>query len=97
MVESKRYDRSLEDEVLKVFTEAFVNYPLFWGVFEGRFSSETKLRSFYEHLMKGIFRATIRKNDCYMGVADGKVASVVIIEKPSDKQVGISLYPVYTF
>ena len=34
MVEYKRYDRSYEDEVLKVFTEAFAGYPLFWGVFE---------------------------------------------------------------
>ena len=29
MIEYKRYDRSYEDEVLKVFTESFVNYPLF--------------------------------------------------------------------
>ena len=29
MVEYKRYDRSYEDEVLKVLTESFVNYPLF--------------------------------------------------------------------
>ena len=46
MVEYKRYDRSYEDEVLKVFTESFTNYPLFWGVFENRFKSETELRSF---------------------------------------------------
>ena len=33
MVEYKHYDRSLEDEVVKVFTESFVNYPLFLGNF----------------------------------------------------------------
>ena len=70
MVEYKRYDKSYEDEVLKVFTEAFVNYPLFWGVFEDRFKSESKLRSFYDRLMKGIFRATVRRNDCYIGIVD---------------------------
>ena len=70
MVEYKRYDSSYEAEVLKVFTESFVNYPLFWGVFEDRFKSEIKLRSFYERLMKGIFRATVRKDDCYIGIAD---------------------------
>ena len=94
MVEYKRYDKSYEDEVLKVFTEAFVNYPLFWGVFEGRFSSETKLRSFYEHLMKGIFRATVRRDDCYIGIVDGKVKAIVIVEKPSDKPVGFWDYAV---
>ena len=94
MIEYKRYDRSYEDEVLKVFTEAFIGYPLFWGVFEGRFKTETELRSFYERLMKGIFRATIRKDDCYIGFADGEVASVVIVEKPSDKPVGFRDYAV---
>ena len=94
MVEYKRYDKSYEDEVLKVFIESFVNYPLFWGVFEDRFKSEIKLRSFYERLMKGIFRATIRKDDCYIGISDGKVTAVVIIEKPSDKPVGFWDYAV---
>ena len=94
MVEYKRYDRSYEDEVLKVFTASFVNYPLFWGVFEDRFKSETELRSFYERLMKGIFRATVRKDDCYIGIEDGKVKVIVIVEKPSDKPVGFWDYAV---
>ena len=94
MVEYKRYDKSYEDEVLKVFTEAFVNYPLFWGVFEDRFKSESKLRSFYDRLMKGIFRATVRRNDCYIGIVDGKVKAIVIVEKPSDKSVGFWDYAV---
>ena len=94
MIEYKRYDRSYEDEVLKVLTESFVNYPLFWGVFEDRFKSGTELRSFYERLMKGIFRATVRKDDCYIGVADGKVRAVVIVEKPSYKPISFWDYAV---
>ncbi len=94
MVEYKLYDKSYEDEVLKVFTESFVNYPLFWGVFEDWFKSEVKLRSFYDRLMKGIFKATIRKDDCYIGIADGKVTVIVIVEKPSDKPVGFWDYAV---
>ncbi len=94
MVEYKHYDSSYEAGTLKVFIEAFVNYPLFWGIFKDRFKSETKLRDFYERLMKGIFRATVRKNDCYIGIADGKVAVIVIVEKPSGKPVGFWDYAV---
>ena len=94
MVEYKRYDRSYEDEVLKVLTESFVNYPLFFFFFEDRFKSGTELRGFYECLMKGIFRATVRKDDCYMVIADGKVKAIVIVEKPSDKPVGFWDYAV---
>ena len=94
MVEYKRYDSSYEAETLKVLIESFVNYPLFWGIFKDRFKSESKLRNFYERLMKGIFRATIRKNDCYIGIIDGKVTSIVIVEKPSDKPIGFWDYAV---
>ena len=93
-IEYVRFEKSYEDEVLSVFVDSFVKYPLFWGVFEDRFNSEIKLRSFYEHLMKGIFRATIRKDDCYIGIIDGKVTSIVIVEKPSDKPVGFWDYAV---
>ncbi len=94
MVEYKQYDSSYEAEALKVFIESFVHYPLFWGVFEDLFKSEIKLRSFHAQLMKGIFKATIRKDDCYIGVADGKVRAIVIVEKPSDKPVGFWDYAV---
>lgn len=94
MIEYKRYVSSYEAEVLKVFTESFVGYPLFWGAFEDRFKSEIKLRSFYERLIKGIFKATVRKNDCYIGIEDGKVKAVVIVEKPSDKPVGFWDYAI---
>jgi ribosomal protein S18 acetylase RimI-like enzyme len=94
MVEYKQYDSSYEAEALKVFKESFVHYPLFWGVFEDLFKSEIKLRNFHAQLMKGLFKATIRKDDCYIGVADGKVRAVVIVEKPSDKPISFWDYAV---
>ncbi len=36
MVEYKQYGSTYENSALKVFTDSFVNYPLFWGVFEDR-------------------------------------------------------------
>ena len=94
MVEYKQYDSSYEAEALKVFKESFVHYPLFWGVFEDLFKSEIKLRNFHAQLMKGLFKATIRKDDCYIGVADGKVRAVVIVEKPSYKPISFWDYAV---
>ena len=94
MVEYKQYDSSYEAETLKVFIESFVHYPLFWGIFEDLFKSEIKLRSFHAQLMKGLFKATIRKEACYIGVADGKVRAVVIVEKPSDKPISFWDYAV---
>ena len=44
--------------------------------------------------MKGLFKATIRKNDCFIGVADGTVRAIVIVEKPSDKPISFWDYAV---
>ena len=94
MVEYQQYDSSYETETLKVFIESFVHYPLFWGIFEDLFQSEIKLRRFHAQLMKGLFKATIRRDDCYIGVADGTVRAIVIVEKPSDKPISFWDYAV---
>ncbi len=78
MVEYQQYDSSYEAETLKVFIDSFVHYPLFWGIFEDLFQSEIKLRRFHAQLMKGLFKATIRRDDCYIGVADGTVRAIMI-------------------
>jgi ribosomal protein S18 acetylase RimI-like enzyme len=44
--------------------------------------------------MKGLFRATIREDDCYIGVADGKVRVIVIVEKPTEKPISFWDYAV---
>ena len=94
MVEYQQYDSSYEAETLKVFIDSFVHYPLFWGIFEDLFQSEIKLRRFHAQLMKGLFKATIRRDDCFIGVADGTVRAIVIVEKPSDKPISFWDYAV---
>ncbi len=92
MIEYKQYDKSYEAEVLEVFLEAFRYYPLFYGIFEGTFKTEQKLQSFYEQSLTSIFRATIRKDRCYIGFLDGRVVDVVILEAPTDKPIGFFDY-----
>ena len=94
MVEYKKYDSFFEKEVLKIFTDAFFKYPLFYGAFEDVIKDEAKLYSLYETIMKAIFKATIRKNECIIGMVDGKVASIVIVQKPTDKPISVWDYVV---
>jgi len=42
--------------------------------------------------MKSLFKATIRKNECYIGIDNGKVVDLVIIDAPTDKPVGFIDY-----
>ncbi|SEQ38625.1 Acetyltransferase (GNAT) domain-containing protein [Lachnospiraceae bacterium NE2001] len=97
MVEYREYDASYEEEVLKVFTSAFFKYPLFYTVFQGVVKGEKNINELYELLIKGIFKATIRKDECYIGFLNGRVASIVIIERPTSKPIGFWDYAVSGF
>ena len=88
MIEYREYKHTHEKEVIRIFTEAFRDYPLFYGAFENHFERKEQLDNCYEHVIKGIFKATIRQDECYVGLKDGKVVSVVITESPGDKPVG---------
>ena len=89
----KKYKPSYESEVLKVFTKAFENYPLFC-IYRDAFRTEKKFRNCYTQVMTAIFRATIRKDKCYVGFVDGRITALVVIEAPTDKPVSFWDYTV---
>ena len=89
LVGYQKYNSLYEKEVIKVFTEAFVNYPLFYNIFEDDFKTKEKFLACYKKIMKGIFKATIRKDACFVGFKDGQVASVVVVESPEDKPISV--------
>lgn len=93
-IEYKKYDDCFESKVIKMFTAAFENYPLFYGIFKNGFKDEKKFLEFYECLMRVIFKATIRQYGCYIGFKDGEIVSIVIINAPDDKPVGVWDYTV---
>ena len=90
-IEYKKYNSSYEKEVINIFVEAFKNYPLF-DIVKDDFKTEEKYFSFYNSFMKALFKATIRKNECYIGINNGNVISLVIIDAPTDKPVGFLDY-----
>ncbi len=90
-IEYKKYDPSYEKEVINIFIKAFENYPLF-DIVKGDFKKEEKFHKFYNLFMKSLFKATIRKNECYIGINDNKVINLVIIDAPDDKPVGFLDY-----
>ena len=90
-IEYKKYNTSYEKEVINIFVKAFENYPLF-DIVKDDFKTEEKYHSFYNCFMKALFKATIRQNVCYIGINNGKVINLVIIDAPTDKPVGFLDY-----
>ena len=86
-IEYKKYNTTYEQEVINIFIKAFENYPLF-EIVKNDFKTEKRFHSFYDSFMKSLFKATIRKNECYIGINDGKVIDLIIIDAPTDKPVG---------
>lgn len=90
-IEYKKYNSSYEKEVINIFVKAFENYPLF-EIVKDDFKKEEKYTRFYNSFMKSLFKATIRKNECYIGISNGQVIDFVIIDAPTDKPVGFLDY-----
>ena len=90
-IEYKKYNISYEQEVINIFIKAFEHYPLF-EIVKNDFKTEKRYHSFYDSFMKSLFKATIRKNECYIGLNNGNVIDLVIIDAPTDKPVGFLDY-----
>lgn len=90
-IEYKKYNDFYKEEVIEIFIKSFENYPLF-EIVKDDFRKKEKYHSFYKLFMKVLFKATIRQNECYIGIYDGKVVSVIIIDAPTDKPVGFVDY-----
>ena len=90
-IEYKKYNTSYEKEVIDIFSKAFENYPLF-EIVKDDFKTEERYHSFYTSFMKTLFKATIRQNECYIGINNGKVIDLVIIDAPTDKPLGFLDY-----
>lgn len=90
-IEYKKYNSSYEKDVINIFVEAFKNYPLF-DIVKDDFKTEGKYFSFYNSFMKALFKATIRKNECYIGINKGSVINMIIIDAPTDKPIGFLDY-----
>ena len=90
-IEYKKYNASYEKEVIAMFARGFDHYPLF-EILKNDFKTEERYRRFYHCFMKTLFQATIRRNACYIGIHNGKVVNLVIIDAPTDKPVGFLDY-----
>ncbi len=90
-LEYRKYEPSLEQEAIDVFIHAFEGYPLF-DIVKDDFKTEERYHRFYRSFMKALFKATLRRNVCYLGIHDGKAISLIIIDAPTDKPVGFMDY-----
>ena len=90
-IKYKKYDASYEKEVINLFVQGFENYPLF-EIVRNDFKTEERYHRFYRCFMKALFKATIRRNACYIGINNGKVVGLVILDAPTDKPVGFLDY-----
>ena len=90
-LEYREYDPSYEKEAIDIFTKAFESYPLF-EIVRDDFKTRERYLRFYRGFMKALFKATIRKNACFLGVSGDRVIDLLIVEAPTDRPVGFMDY-----
>lgn len=71
---------------------SFADYPFFTFVFRDAFSDESDYLKFIRSLLLMYFRAIARRNDCLVGVLDGSIVSVALMQNPTNKRPGLLNY-----
>lgn len=79
------------EEISKLTTETFGNYPFFKYAFKNLDSEEKYIR-YMNKLHYVHIKANMYKHKCFVGVIDGKIVSVALLQNPSVKRVTIFDY-----
>ncbi|MFT8705089.1 GNAT family N-acetyltransferase [Bifidobacterium aquikefiricola] len=75
--------------IVDLVSRSFLEYPLFSFVFRDAFSSQADYLKFIETLFSMYIRSIGRKNDCLVGVQNGTIVSMALVEKPKNRHVGL--------
>lgn len=79
-------------DIADLAAASFVDYPFFSFVFRDAFSGEAEYLKFIRSLLLMYIRAIARRNDCLVGVLDGSIVSVALMQNPKNRRPGLLNY-----
>ena len=83
-------------EIAKMVAESFGEYPMYTLTFRDKFKNREDFISYITKLNKVHISANARKHKCFVGVNDGKIVFVALLQNPNIKRIsfGIILFQV---
>ncbi len=78
--------------IAKLSAMSFKNYPFFDFVFQDAFKQPKEYLSYMEKLHCIHIRANMKKHKCFVGIQDGKIVSIALLQDSSKKRISILDY-----
>ena len=75
--------------IAKLSTVSFGNYPFFDFTFLRAFKRPEEYFAYLEKLHRIHIRANMQRHKCFVGVQDGKIVSVALLQDPKGRRVGV--------
>ena len=92
MIEYREAYSSELKEIAKMVAESFGEYPMYTLTFRDKFKTKEGFISYITKLNKVHISANARKHKCFVGVKDGKIVSVALLQNPNIKRISLWNY-----
>ena len=92
MIEYREAYKSELKEIAKMVAESFGEYPMYTLTFRDKFKTKEDFISYITKLNKVHISANARKHKCFVGVKDGKIVSVALLQNPNIKRISLWNY-----
>jgi len=85
------YNNELK-EIAKMVAKSFGEYPMYTLTFRDKFKTKEDFISYITKLNKVHISANARKHKCFVGVKNGKIVSVALLQNPNIKRISLWNY-----
>lgn len=92
MIEYREAYSSELKEIAKMVAVSFGEYPMYTLTFRDKFKTKGDFISYITKLNKVHISVNARKHKCFVGVKDGKIVSVALLQNPNIKRISLWNY-----
>ncbi len=78
--------------IAELVAASFGEYPMYTLCFRDKFKTKDRFFAYMKKLNKVHILANARKHKCFVGVIDGKIVSIALLQDPSIKRINLFDY-----
>ncbi len=92
MIICREVKKSEIKKIAELVATSFGEYPMYTIAFRDKFKSKDDFVRYMKKLNRVHIGANARKHKCFVGVVDGKIVSVALLQNPNIKRVSLFDY-----
>ncbi len=79
-------------EIANIVSNSFGEYPMYTLCFRDKFKNKESFINYMKKLNKVHIQANAKKHKCFVGINEGKIVSIALLQNPNIKRINIFDY-----